>query len=1169
MSRKIVQILLEKLEQETRRSAFLNCLQGFSSGSRFDVTRLNQLDPFTARDVMRELFHAEAGEVEVKLTDELPTDSIVDQFNYSVAADQLDDVFRKLYAKGADLFRETGQHSMYIGFPLLSHFDPFDDTKSFMAPLLFWPVTITPGKNFDRWYITKKEGGEIRLNYALKNWLLDNKMRLPEEPDTVVLESGRISYEQLEHYLASIGEIFNVPGQWREQYFVTDTLGPVPLRYGSLKSFDAEQHRIGFELHLSAVMGIFQANKEGIIQDLKAYLGQQETLDIDEAGEDLFQEYPFSLVDLDPAQWATHETIGKGGHAVVHGPPGTGKSTVLTGIISTALANNRRVLMISEKRTALEVIAQKLDALGFEDTYATIADVVDGRREVVSKARNIQDASLNWKPQAPGDYAIERKRWAQYHAKYAIYCNELNEVLLKGLRFEEMMLHYLRLNESIEELPLSAALLNRIDTKQDEFHSLLEYFSEKHDARWIEFIAFYQAQRWPIEVCSNEAEYVRFRTDKLNGLRRDIQVLRKQEVLLQELIPLQEEHDAYMIEGGFMRALKRLFSKARRKHHHYFGQLCRWNKEASEILEFRFELQSVTTMLQIFSDELTEVESLDLSAESIQACTADFRRLMNHQRLEVIDDIMAFLQRPEPAACFEKSVFKVLIERKRMRMQSAFAWEEMRELMVWLNEQREAGKKRVGNYYQRNVQREIKRADKSYGMRRLYNLRGGRGQERNSLRQIVQSDPELFLSLFPVTLCTPEVASILFRGARNLFDLVIYDEASQIRVEDAFTGLLKGRTVVIAGDRHQMPPSNWFEADTDDRLTTALSDSVTDVLAEQALHAESILDFAIQHRYFGDTYLTYHYRSEHSDLISFSNAAFYGNLKPMAINRTKQPFGFHAVNGLYKSQTNEQEAMAVVKWLLAIEPNEHDELPSIGVATLNLKQRDLILKMLMRERRLSDEANNKVARLEEAGLFIRNLENIQGDERDIIVLSTTFGVNEEGLFSRHFGKLGTRAGYRLLNVLVTRARTHIHVFSSFPEFALQEHAALLTEKRGNWGSGLIFAYIEFVRRKAAGESVDSLLGLLATLREDAGEEQLVMMEITRKTLVSMLIQQADPSGDYYIGTSLAGIVVDAHNHAASYHLHLGAGILAGSQLVNAIHRLTYLERRGIEVMELA
>jgi hypothetical protein len=1169
MSRKIAQFLLEKLEQETRRSTFINCLQGFSSGTRFDVTRLNQINPFTARDLLRTLFLSETGEVEVKITFDVPAESLVDQYKYSLASDELDDLFRKLYSKGADLFRETGQYSTYVGFPLLSHFDPFDESKSFMAPLMFWPVTITPSKNLDRWLIAKKDGGEIRLNYALKNWLQDNKMRLPDEPDGEILELGTITHEQLESYLVSVAEIFNVPGKWRDQYFVTDTLGPEPLRYGNLKSFDAEQHRIGFDLHLSAVIGIFQANKEGIIQDLKVYLSQNETLDIDEAGIDLFPEFPFSLVDLDPAQWNTHETIGKGGHAVVHGPPGTGKSTVLTGIISTALANNKRVLMISEKRTALEVIAKKLDDLGFQDTYATIADVVSGRREVVMKARSIQDASHKWNPEAVNEYAIERKRWADYHAKYASYCEELNEIMLTGMRFEELMLHYLRLSPTIGELPVSSAMLTRIDSNVGEFHALMEYFLEKHDARWIDFIAFYKANRWPNEVCSDKTGYVCFRDEKLTSLRRDIQLLSKQEVLLQELIPLQEEHDTFMIEGGLVRRVKRLLSKARRRHHHYFGQLCRWNSAANDIMEFRFELERVKATLYDRLNELTLVESFDLSPESIQSCTADFCRLITYNRLEVLDDIMDFLQTSHAAACWEKSVFKVLIQRKKMRMQSTFAWEEMKELMIWVSQQREEGKKRATNYYQRNVHREIKRVDKSYGMRRLYNLRGGRGQERNSLRQIVQSDPELFFSLFPVTLCTPEVASILFRGTRKLFDLVIFDEASQIRLEDAFIGLLKGRTVVIAGDRHQMPPSNWFEADADDRLMMELSDNVTDLLPQQALHAESILDFAIQHRYFGDTYLTYHYRSEHADLIAFSNAAFYGNLRPMALNHIQKPFGFHAVNGFYSSQTNEQEALAVVKWLLAIEPNDQDELPSIGVVTLNLKQRDLIMKLMMRERRISEEANHKIARLDEAGLFVRNLENIQGDERDIIVLSTTFGANREGLFAKYFGKLGTRAGYRLLNVLVTRARTHIHVFTSFPEISFQEYAASLIEKRGNWGSGLIFAYIEFVRRKAAGESTESLLALLSSLRENEVEASTPTIEDTRQILVSKLIKEADPSGDYYIAASLAGILVDAHNHASSYHLHLGAGISDNTKLVHAMHRLNYLEGLGVEVKELA
>ncbi|MFM9005810.1 MAG: hypothetical protein ACKOSR_09960, partial [Flavobacteriales bacterium] len=114
-------------------------------------------------------------------------------------------------------------------------------------------------------------------------------------------------------------------------------------------------------------------------------------------------------------------------------------------------------------------------------------------------------------------------------------------------------------------------------------------------------------------------------------------------------------------------------------------------------------------------------------------------------------------------------------------------------------------------------------------------------------------------------------------------------------------------------------------------MQTKKHDSVIDVLAEQALHAESILDYAIQHRYFGDTYLTYHYRSEHANLIAFSNAAFYGNLKPMALNKVQQPFGYHAVGGLYGGQTNEQEASAVVKWLLEVTAEEQGALPSIGV----------------------------------------------------------------------------------------------------------------------------------------------------------------------------------------------------------------------------------------------
>ncbi|MFM9005811.1 MAG: AAA domain-containing protein, partial [Flavobacteriales bacterium] len=316
--------------------------------------------------------------------------------------------------------------------------------------------------------------------------------------------------------------------------------------------------------------------------------------------------------------------------------------------------------------------------------------------------------------------------------------------------------------------------------------------------------------QWSVDVMSDAGAYTRHREERIASLGRDIQVLRKQEMLIKDLIPLQTVHDEWMLEGSFVRWFKRISNKTRRKHHQLFGQLNRWNSGAADILDFRFEHESICKRMQIQTTQLQAIESFNLQPESVLACTADFQFMLTNGWLPFIDDLLQMLQAESPASSWEKSVYKVMLERKKARMQSAFAWEEMKELMVWLSEQRTAGSERVHSYYQRNVQREIKRAERAYGMRRLYNLRGGRGQERNSLRQIVQSDPDLFLSIFPVTLCTPEVASILFRGARGMFDLVIFDEASQIRVEDAFTGLLKGNTVVIAGDRHQMPPSFCF-----------------------------------------------------------------------------------------------------------------------------------------------------------------------------------------------------------------------------------------------------------------------------------------------------------------------------------------------------------------------
>ena len=194
-------------------------------------------------------------------------------------------------------------------------------------------------------------------------------------------------------------------------------------------------------------------------------------------------------------------------------------------------------------------------------------------------------------------------------------------------------------------------------------------------------------------------------------------------------------------------------------------------------------------------------------------------------------------------------------------------------------------------------------------------MRGTQGQARNSLRQIVHSDIDLFTALFPVVLCTPESAAVLFKGRRTYFDLVVFDEASQLRVEDAYASLLKGKTIVVAGDIHQMPPSSWFEANTAVLIEDAEQQHELADLDRKALFAESLLDYAIHDPRFEDTYLDFHYRSVNDALIAFSNAAFYGRLTPMAYPNTGSPIVFNAVNGSYTMQQNPEEARRVVEWL--------------------------------------------------------------------------------------------------------------------------------------------------------------------------------------------------------------------------------------------------------------
>jgi len=358
----------------------------------------------------------------------------------------------------------------------------------------------------------------------------------------------------------------------------------------------------------------------------------------------------------------------------------------------------------------------------------------------------------------------------------------------------------------------------------------------------------------------------------------------------------------------------------------------------------------------------------------------------------------------------------------------------------------------------------------------LFN-RASRNIRTNSLLEIVK-ELDLFTSCFPILFCTPEVASTLFKGVYGYFDLVVLDEASQSLPQETFACLLKGKKAILAGDRHQMPPTILFGGGGGVNILDLLDDetpegnemhydSVEEVKSKQYIHritqnaanAESILDFATDHSfYFAPVDLKFHYRSMNPDLMGFNAAAIYKNLalcpgKP--IISARPAIQVTRVNGIYKDRSNRIEAEKILSILKKYVVGLDDE-STIAIATFNESQQKMILNLL--KHHPDHQFIMSIRTLQSQNrFFVKNLENLQGDEVDHLIIGTTFGPTSSGKFEKRFGRITFQGlGYRYLNVLFSRARQHVHIVTSIPPCEFM-NAEMVREDNGQL-SGLSFFY---------------------------------------------------------------------------------------------------------------
>ena len=323
------------------------------------------------------------------------------------------------------------------------------------------------------------------------------------------------------------------------------------------------------------------------------------------------------------------------------------------------------------------------------------------------------------------------------------------------------------------------------------------------------------------------------------------------------------------------------------------------------------------------------------------------------------------------------------------------------------------------------------------------NLRG------MGLRKFFEEIPELIKVLAPCTLMSPMTVSQYLQAENGLFDLVIFDEASQMPTAEAVPSLARAKAAVVVGDPKQLPPTGFFTTHyvDEENLESEDMESVLD----------DMLALSIPERR-----LSWHYRSKHESLIAFSNLTYYGNKlctfpSPDALT---SKVGFVLVeNGVYErgfSKRNKAEADALVAEVVERLSDAKKRKSSIGVVTFSVSQKEYIERRLSQA--IAERGLEEFAYEREEPLFVKNLENVQGDERDVVLFSVCYGPDKSGKISLNFGPLNQAGGWRRLNVAVSRAREEMLVFSSMTSAMMD--VSKITSK----GVAGLKAFLEFAQK---------------------------------------------------------------------------------------------------------
>lgn len=1062
---------------------------------------------------------------------------------------------------------------MLLVFLYLLKRDKIDPTKIIKAPLFIWNLDIERSyQNKNTWFIKRDEDYSIKLNELLISHLAKDESIQLEKISKDILDDGLLDETELLDLCKNILSQLNAKEE------------DIDIKIE--KCPDAKQIEYIANskpwIQWSGIFGIYLSQKETIIQSTEELLENIEKFQNEILILEQFQTSTITAIDTDPSKDEILNTLTKNEIKLIQGPPGTGKSQSITAIISNALANKARCLIVCEKKTALDVIQSNLERIGLGKFSILIDDVNKDRKKVIEKARDInvfQEFSnfsefefnnkyenysrikeeLNKKYSEPlkkifgdfswkhliglylrfsksGNFEYLREKlnydFLQFnHEDYSQYLNIVEEasflyeevekdseivfssidsdIFKEGfkwkihetiktetssfLNFLKEVIFYVKTknNNDCEIANINLFAPKSIDEGNDIINTLIEKLKKLNElytqgngliGESFDKKSGFQDFSFSIAsiFSSKYKKSCKLRTNIIEILKSLVEKIPELEKLGFEEIEIQdfEKFQSFKeLNNYFLNSLEKFeiiklkissMIKIQEKLNLYEDDLK--NLLANKIYQFQFKsyvrLNTLENVLEYYNKIYNHIERVSQHLDSYESFHnwKYFELKRNNNELKIL-----YVLKDIPSNEW-KDIFKAWYYRSVLlnyEQYSAVGFNKSDKKLQQLSELHKELKTQQLNQIKHiwNKNRTDKISSFTHNFNTLYNLRKNKTfGRRNSLRKIVETDLDLFTTLFPVILTNPGAVNSIFPLKQWLFEIVIFDEASQLRISDTFTSLIRGQYKIIAGDKHQMPPSNYFQSNSEVLEEETENEDVFTKEDEQVILAESesLLQYVEDLNNINKSYLDYHYRSEHPALIEFSNYAFYGgNLISFPAREVYKPIDFRAVNGRYETRTNPSEIAEIIKIIQEeIHPDQKGKYPSLGIATFNINQRNLIIETLNIVAEKNQTFAQKLQILREKGLFVKNLENIQGDERDIIIISTTYGIKPDGKFSQNFARLNRIEGYKLLNVLITRAKKKLFICTSIPKEKYLSFNEII-QSEGNNKKWILYAYLTY------------------------------------------------------------------------------------------------------------